>query len=131
MKVILNLLLLCVCMALCSMQGCGDSGHPIFILCNDSDMEILVFAAKEPKEDVSELLRTENCIAYDAVKGGDHAYLFTNEGPKLFYKTHPIVNVYVLTSDAEGTHELLWHQAFTEAELKAMNFALHYPPTEN
>lgn len=26
--------------------------------------------------------------------------------------------------------ELLWHRAFTEAELKAMNFTLHYPPTE-
>lgn len=134
MKILQRILLCLLTMTLCS-NACEKEGvelPPTFTFHNDSDVDVCIAFVK-----VHECNNTHHqkflgdIIASKVVKKGSHIQMGT------FYENYEDGELhgtaYISVVEVEGFTfgELLWHRAFTEAELKAMNFTLHYPPADD
>lgn len=70
-------------------------------------------------------------MLYRIVESGASMEFMDYRDVDYYFETMGTVNVSVVKSGEDDYEELLWHRQYTKEELQALNWTVHYPPTEN
>lgn len=113
-------------------MSCEDEMYPILTFYNDSDADIHVAIVDVTKCDsASQILFHGRILLYEIVENGTHKVFMDYRDVNYYFETMGSVNVSAVKYGDDGYEELLWHRQYTKEELQALNWTVHYPPTEN